>query len=211
MSLLTFMFFPRKLENAGILASNSIFTSCDLKTLHSLSYKEAKALKTLTYDEIKSIAKIPLITDTYSKVLSKKRFSKLYIFDDVDVNNKFSFINDNKELYTYSLESDFKKPYSEKRLKEDLLILKTKFAVNNVNITVSIQDRALRNLLFDLVNENINSGEHVEIYSQWIDMDTPEIWGPPDNTYDIYLEDVLNNRKFYLTTNSNDRYIIHKT
>jgi len=106
--------------------------------------------------------------------------------------------------------NNFDEPRLAKWYKNDLRILKTKDAVNYLYLTTKIRDIANRNLLYDLINENINSGENVEIYTQWVGMDDPEVWGPPDRTFEIFLEDVLNNRKFYLTTSSNDRYIIHK-
>jgi len=95
LSSFSFIFFPRKLEYTGIMATNSIFTSDDLKTTYLMPFKELRILETLSFDEIKTIANIPLISDIYSKKLSNERFPKLYIFDDV--NEKFSFTHDSKD------------------------------------------------------------------------------------------------------------------
>lgn len=50
----------------------------------------------------------------------------------------------------------------------------------------------------------------MEIYSQWLDWDAPDIWGPPEHIYELSLKEVFDNRKFYISTEKNDLYTIHK-
>jgi len=160
--------------------------------------------------ELKDLDKIAYLNfRTYTKRLLKEDFGGL-LLTLRDYNNRFSFIENNSDQHVYELEGDFNEPRKREFYKSHLEILKTKFEVNYLYLVTRIQDMAHRNQLYDLINNNINSGEKVEIYSQWIYTDDPEVWGPPDNTYEIYLNDVLNNKKFYITTSSNDRYIIYK-
>ena len=79
-----------------------------------------------------------------------------------------------------------------------------------VNLNRIISDYISRHQLYHLINDNIESGESVEIYSQWLDWDAPDIWGPPEHIYELSLKEIFDNRKFYISTEKNDLYIIHK-
>lgn len=189
MSQFSFVIFPRKIEN--------------------IEKESGMNFGKITYDEIKTIAKINFISEIYINKLLKETFRLLRV-RPCDYDNKFSFLPDNFSQCVYELEGNFYEPETGADYNSDLIDLKAKFAVNYMYLVRRIQDMADRNQLYDLINENINSGEKVEVYSQWIHTDSPEIWGPPDNTYEISLEDVLSQKKFYSTTSSDDRFIIYK-
>ena len=66
--------------------------------------------------------------------------------------------------------------------------------------------RSMSSNLKDLVSVD----EELEIYSQCLDLDMPEVWGPPEHIYDLSLKEIFDNRRFSISTEKNDLYIIHK-
>lgn len=126
---------------------------------------------------------------------------------EIENGNAFPFI---KNIYSYELNGNFIEPIDRELIDSDLNVIKSSDTVLSINLDRIISDYISRHQLYHLINDNIESGESVEIYSQWLDWDAPDIWGPPEHIYELSLKEIFDNRKFYISTEKNDLYIIHK-
>ena len=80
----------------------------------------------------------------------------------------------------------------------------------HINLEVLIKSRLERHQLFTIIDENIKKGEFVEIYNEWLNESWKYTWGPPKETIELSLSDVLSERKFNLSGSEWKKYIIYK-
>lgn len=184
MSLFSYIFFPRKIYDKNYLSHY---------TFYGISYEKAD-----------SLGLIPWFAQWNEHILSKTEYLSLTLFDSGG-NDGFPFVTNQ---YSYELIENI----SEKLDLEHINYLKKNFEDKALDTALDtiVSDSINRHQLYHLINDNIKSGERVEIYSQWLDWDAPDVWGPPEHTYELSLKEVFDNRKFYISTEKNDLYIIHK-
>ena len=80
----------------------------------------------------------------------------------------------------------------------------------HINLEVLIKSRLERHQLFTIIDENIKKGEFVEIYNEWLNESWKYTWGPPKETIELSLSDILSERKFNLCDCEWKKYIIYK-
>lgn len=184
MSLFSYIFFPRKIYDENYLS-------------HYTFYR-------IGYEKADSLGLIPWFARWNNHILSKTKYLSLTLFD-CGGNEGFPFVTN---PYSYELIENI----SEKLDLRHINYLKNNFGDKALDIALDtiVSDSINRHQLYHLINNNIKSGECVEIYSQWLDWDTPDTWGPPKHIYDLSLKEVFDNRKFYISNEENDLYIIHK-
>ena len=73
-----------------------------------------------------------------------------------------------------------------------------------------IETRLEHHQLYEVINQNIYSGEFVEIYTETLREDWKDVWGPPKETRSFSLDDVLDEKKFDLDICEWKKYIINK-
>ena len=73
-----------------------------------------------------------------------------------------------------------------------------------------IETRLEHHQLYDVIDQNISSGEFVEIYNEWLSEEWKDVWGPPKETLSFSLDDVLDEKKFDLDACERKKYIINK-
>ena len=185
MSLFMFIFLPRELTD---------------KCQRNLHLNEV-----FTYDSFKKLDLIPWFAQWNEKFLFKRKY---YSISMQSSDFEFSFAS--KNVFKYELRGNFIGPIDKSLIDSDLEVIKSTDTVVAMNLSRIISDNLSRHQLYHLINDNIKSGECVEIYSQWLDWDAPDIWGPPKHTYELSLKEVFDNRKFFISTEENDLYIIHK-
>ena len=180
MSMFMFIFFPRELSG-------------DCKRRLHLN-------EVFTYNSFKKFGVIPWFAQWNEELLFKRKYYSISILPS---DFKFSFANE--KVFKYEMRGNFIGTIDKKRsmsssVDEEL----------SINLNRIISDYLSRHQLYHLINDNIKNGESVEIYSQWLDWDMPEVWGPPEHIYELSLKEIFDNRKFYISTEKNDLYIIHK-
>ena len=186
MSLFSYIFFPRP--------------------VNSFNFVNNYTCNRLTYNDLEKVGLIPWFALWYGAPIKKEEYLSLTL-QDIEKRGKFPFA---KNACSYELFADFIEPIDKRLIDSDLEVIKSTDTVVATNLSRIISDNLSRHQLYHLINNNIKSGECVEIYSQWLDWDAPDIWGPPKHTYELSLKEVFDNRKFYISTEENDLYIIHK-
>ena len=73
-----------------------------------------------------------------------------------------------------------------------------------------IETRLEHHQLYEVIDKNISSGEFVEIYNEWLSEEWKDVWGPPKETRSFSLDDVLDEKKFDLDICEWKKYIINK-
>ena len=184
MSIFTYIFFPREVDDPRYLSNCYI---------HNISYEKAD-----------NMGFTPWFAKWNESIISENEYLSLTLFKRGGserfpfVRNFFAYalVEDMSDAFTHGKAEYYKRSFWEKAI--DVVL---------EHITI---DCISRHQLYHLINDNIESGESVEIYSQWLDWDAPDIWGPPEHTYELSLKEIFDNRKFYISTEKNDLYIIHK-
>lgn len=186
MSIFTYIFFPREVDDPRYLSNCYI---------HNISYEKAD-----------NMGFIPWFAQWNEELLFKRKYYSISILPS---DFKFSFANE--KVFKYEMRGNFIGTIDKKRsMSSNLKDLESVDEELSVNLNRIISDYISRHQLYHLINDNIESGESVEIYSQWLDWDAPDIWGPPEHIYELSLKEIFDNRKFYISTEKNDLYIIHK-
>ena len=73
-----------------------------------------------------------------------------------------------------------------------------------------IETRLEHQQLYEVIDQNISSGEFVEIYNEILHEEWKDVWGPPKETRSFSLDDVLDEKKFDLDICDWKKYIIYK-
>ena len=188
MSLFSFIFFPRELDE---------------NRLH-----EIISDKLYDYD---SLNKFPFFhqehLDGLSDIIGKRMFSGIYISKEPDLkfkgyfHNKFYYLMDN---YLYF------KPETTESMQRLINYKDINLSTLKLNLEILIESRLNRHQLFTIIDENIKKGEFVEIYNEWLNESWKYTWGPPKETIELSLSDVLSERKFNLSGSEWKKYIIYK-
>ena len=112
----------------------------------------------------------------------------------------------NKYYYILSVNS-FHDPNHVKSIKEQLdmgLEITDKKALEHL-----INASLFLNLLYSIIDRNINNGEFVEIYSEWLSDEWKYVWGPPKKTIELSLNDILSFGTLDIFSEQ-QKYIIYK-
>ena len=74
----------------------------------------------------------------------------------------------------------------------------TFYLLNGYDLVNDINTKISRKQLYAVIDKNIDYGECVEVYSEWLDDEWKEQWGEPDCVKNILLEDIFDKNKFDL-------------
>ncbi len=188
MSLYSFIFFPRELDEKSLHEIVSVYPY----RYHSLSkfpfFKEEHL-------------------DRVEDIMGNETFSGIYLTRETRSEFKGGFKN--KFCYILSHHLYFKKDDIDtaKKIIEcpDYVLYNTKLYLD-----ILIKTRLEHHQLYDVINQNISSGEFVEIYNETLHEDWKDVWGPPKETRSFSLDDVLDEKKFDLDACERKKYIINK-
>ena len=188
MSLYSFIFFPRELDE---------------KKLHEIisaqQYSYASLSKYTFFKEEH--------LDKVEDIMGNETFSGIYLTRETRSEFKGGFKN--KFCYILSHHLYFKKDDIDtaKKIIEcpDYVLYNTKLYLD-----ILIKTRLEHHQLYDVIDQNISSGEFVEIYNEWLSEEWKDVWGPPKETRSFSLDDVLDEKKFDLDICEWKKYIINK-
>ena len=188
MSLFSFIFFPRELDE---------------NRLH-----EIISDKLYDYD---SLCKFPFFhqehLDEFYGKMDSGMVGGIYISKEPDLkfkgtfHNKFCYVMSNYLYFSPDLIETTRK-FVNGEIKD--------FDDSHMDIEILIKSRLERHQLFTIIDENIKKGEFVEIYNEWLNESWKYTWGPPKETIELSLNDVLSERKFNLCDCEWKKYIIYK-
>lgn len=114
---------------------------------------------------------MPWFARWHDSPIRNREFLSLTL-QEIENGNAFPFI---KNIYSYELNGNFIEPINRELIDLDLNVIKSSDTVLSINLDRIISDYISRHQLYHLINDNIESGESVEIYSQWLDWDAPDI------------------------------------
>ena len=188
MSLYSFIFFPRELDEISLHEIVSVYPY----RYHSLSkfpFLKEEHLDNLEYmmdDEI--FPGIYLTPETGSKFKGSFKNKFCYI-----LSHYLYFDTDEMDMTrNFIAGRDYDLPYLAGSLHR------------------LIETRLEHHQLYEVINQNIYSGEFVEIYTETLREDWKDVWGPPKETRSFSLDDVLDEKKFDLDICEWKKYIINK-
>lgn len=188
MSLFSFIFFPRKLDE---------------KRLYEI-------ISDKLYD-YSSLSKFPFfhqehLDDFYNK-MDDGMISGIYIHKEPylkfkgNFHNKFYYLLSH-HLYYYVDTIENTRKFVNKEIKV--------FDKSNMDMEILIESALEHYQLFTIIDENIKHGEFVEIYNEVLHDDWKFIWGPPRETIELSLNDVLSERTFNLSGSGWKKFVIYK-
>lgn len=188
MSLYSFIFFPRELDEKSLHEIVSVYPY----RYHSLSkfpfFKEEHL-------------------DRVEDIMGNETFSGIYLTRETrsefkgGFKNKFCYILSH-HLYYDTNKTDMAKKFIECR--DDAPANAERY------LDMLIETHLEHHQLYDVINQNISSGEFVEIYNEILHEDWKDVWGPPKETRSFSLDDVLDEKKFDLDICEWKKYIINK-
>ena len=189
MSLYSFIFFPRELDEKSLR-----------KILPGHNY---------SYDEL---SKLPFIKeehlDNLGDIMGNETFPGIGLMRETrsefkgSFKNKFCYILSHY-LYFRTDEMDMTRNFIEGR-DYDLPYLAG-------SLRRLIETRLEHHQLYEVIDQNISSGEFVEIYNETLHEEWKDVWGPPKETRSFSLDDVLDEKKFDLDICEWKKYIINKS
>ena len=188
MSLFSFIFFPRKLDE---------------KRLYEI-------ISDKLYD-YSSLSKFPFfhqehLDDFYNK-MDDGMISGIYIHKEPylkfkgNFHNKFYYLLSH-HLYYYVDTIENTRKFVNKEIKV--------FDKSNMDMEILIESALEHYQLFTIIDENIKHGEFVEIYNEVLHDDWKFIWGPSRETIELSLNDVLSERTFNLSGSGWKKFVIYK-
>ena len=183
MSLFTYIFFSREIEDKNYVSNSSIYN--------------------ISYEKADSLGYIPWFVK-WNENVTKKEYPSVTLFKRGN-NEGFPFV---MNFFAYAIIENTSEVFTQR----DVDYHKRSFGDKALDAILEdiVTDSINRHQLYHLINDNIKNGESVEIYSQWLDWDMPEVWGPPEHIYELSLKEIFDNRRFSISTEKNDLYIIHK-
>ena len=186
MSLFSFIFFPRELDENRLheIISDKLYDYDSLNKFHFFHQEHLDGL---------------------SDIIGKRMFSGIYISKEPDLKFKGTFHN--KFYYIMSNYLYFSPDLIETTRK---FVNGEDYGNAHINLEVLIKSRLERHQLFTIIDENIKKGEFVEIYNEWLNESWKYTWGPPKETIELSLSDILSERKFNLCDCEWKKYIIYK-
>ena len=188
MSLFSFIFFPRKLDEKRLyeIISDKLY---NYSALSNFPFFHEEHL------------------DSFSDIIGEREFRGLYISKEPNLSfkgnfyNKFYYMMDN---YLY---------YDCDRIEAIQKYIKCNdinYNPSSIDITILLKSRLNRHQLFTVIDENIKHGEFVEIYNEVLHDDWKFIWGPPRETIELSLNNVLSERTFNLSGSGWKKFVIYK-
>ena len=188
MSLFSFIFFPRELDENRLheIISDKLYDYDSLNKFHFFHQEHLDGL---------------------SDIIGKRMFSGIYISKEPDLkfkgtfHNKFCYLMDNYLYYD---------PERIEAIQKYIDCKDTHNQLSQLDLTILLKSRLNRHQLFTIIDENIKKGEFVEIYNEVLHDDWKYIWGPPKETVELSLNDILSERKFNLCDSRWKKYIIYK-
>ena len=188
MSLYSFIFFPRELDE---------------KKLHEIisaqQYSYASLSKYTFFKEEH--------LDKVEDIMGNETFSGIYLTRETRSEFKGSFKN--KYCYILSHYLYFKKDDID-RAKKFIECPDYDLHYPELYLETLIETRLEHHQLYEVIDKNISSGEFVEIYNEWLSEEWKDVWGPPKETRSFSLDDVLDEKKFDLDICEWKKYIINK-
>ena len=188
MSLYSFIFFPRKLDE---------------KKLHEIISAQQYSYA--------SLSKYPFFKeehlDRVEDIMGNETFSGIYLTPETESKFKGSFKNKfcyilSHHLYYDTNKTDMAKKFIECR--DDAPANAERY------LDILIKTRLEHYQLYEVIDKNISSGEFVEIYNEWLSEEWKDVWGPPKETRIFSLYNVLDEKKFDLDICEWKKYIINK-
>ena len=188
MSLFSFIFFPRKLDEKRLyeIISDKLY---DFSSLSKLPFFHQEHLD-----------------DFYNK-MDDGMISGIYIHKEPylkfkgNFHNKFYYLLSH-HLYYYVDTIENTRKFVNKEIKI--------FDKSNMDMEILIESALEHYQLFTIIDENIKHGEFVEIYNEVLHDDWKFIWGPPRETIELSLNDVLSERTFNLSGSGWKKFVIYK-
>lgn len=192
MSLYTFIFFPREINEENFreqVSKNGIYYLTDLKRFPYLEHE---------------------MLNRYADILEKEMFSGAYLHRENEEYLKFTGNFQNK--FCYELCGDFwrtKKDFDKFRNQLDDGAFDSDVECASI-IEIITTAKIERHQLYTFIDDNINSGEFVEIYDEWLDEEWKDVWGPPLKTVQLTIEDILSVERFNLFREERTKFIVYK-
>ena len=188
MSLYSFIFFPRELDEKNLRK---------ILPEHNYSYDELSKLPFIKEEHL----------DNLGDIMGNETFPGIGLMRETrsefkgGFQNKFCYILSHY-LYFDTDEMDMTRNFIAGR-DYDLPYLAG--SLNRL-----IETRLEHHQLYEVIDKNISSGEFVEIYNEWLSEEWKDVWGPPKETRSFSLDDVLDEKKFDLDICEWKKYIINK-
>ena len=189
MSVYSFIFFPRELDEKSLQEIVSVYPY----RYHSLSkfpfFKEEHLDRVEDIMGNETFPGIGLMRETRSEFKGGFKNKFCYI-----LSHYLYFRTDEMDMTRNIIEGrDYDLPYLAGSLRR------------------LIETRLEHQQLYDVIDQNISSGEFVEIYNEILHEDWKDVWGPPKETLSFSLDDVLDEKKFDLDACEWKKYIINKS
>ena len=188
MSLYSFIFFPRELDEKNLRK---------ILPEHNYSYDELSKLPFIKEEHL----------DNLGDIMGNETFSGIGLMRETRSKFKGSFKN--KYCYILSHYLYFKKDDID-RAKKFIECPDYDLHYPELYLETLIETRLEHHQLYEVIDENISSGEFVEIYNEWLSEEWKDVWGPPKETRSFSLDDVLDEKKFDLDICEWKKYIINK-
>ena len=188
MSLYSFIFFPRELDEKNLRK---------ILPEHNYSYDELSKLPFIKEEHL----------DNLGDIMGNETFSGIGLMRETRSEFKGSFKN--KYCYILSHYLYFKKDDID-RAKKFIECPDYDLHYPELYLETLIETRLEHHQLYEVINQNIYSGEFVEIYTETLREDWKDVWGPPKETRSFSLDDVLDEKKFDLDICEWKKYIINK-
>ena len=188
MSLYSFIFFPRELDEKSLHEIVSVYPY----RYHSLS--KFPFLKEEHLDNLEDMMDDEIFPGIYLTPETRSKFKGGF-------KNKFCYILSH-HLYYDTNKTDMAKKFIECR--DDAPANTERY------LDMLIETRLEHHQLYEVIDQNISSGEFVEIYNEILHEDWKDVWGPPKETRSFSLDDVLDEKKFDLYICGWKKYIINK-
>ena len=188
MSLFSFIFFPRELDENRLheIISDKLYDYDSLNKFHFFHQEHL--------DEFYGKIEREMIRGIYLSKKTDLKFKGTF-------HNKFCYVMSNYLYFSPDLIETTRK-FVNGEIKD--------FDDSHMDIEILIKSRLERHQLFTIIDENIKKGEFVEIYNEWLNESWKYTWGPPKETIELSLSDVLSERKFNLCDCEWKKYIIYK-
>ena len=188
MSLYSFIFFPRELDEKKLH---------EIISVHQYSYA--------------SLSKFPFFKeehlDKVEDIMGNETFTGIYLMRET--RSKFKGGFKNKYCYILSHHLYFKKDDID-TAKKIIECPDYDISYPKLYLNILIKTRLEHYQLYNVIDKNISSGEFVEIYNEILHEEWKDVWGPPKETRSFSLDDVLDEKKFDLDICEWKKYIINK-